>query len=252
MEVAVIGGTGMLGTPLVAELARRGHAVRVLSRGKTRIALPAAATHYRVDLTTDEGLEAALSGADALVDAASSRRQARAVLVDGTRKLAETAVGAGVRHHLLISIVGCDRAPMSYYRAKTAQEEALAASRAPWSTLRATQFHDLLAGWFAAAARLRLRLTGAARLQPVDVEVVAHRLADALEREPGGRLPDLAGPRIETLGELSAAFAAARGRRLVPVRLPAAGRLGRSLRDGVLCDQDAAAPGPSFAEWLRR
>lgn len=252
MQVAVVGGTGMLGSPLVAELGRRGHEVRVLSRGKADAQPPPGASHRRVDLARGEGLDAALEGVEALVDAANSRWQAQGVLVEGTGRLAAAAARAGVRHHLLISIVGCDRAPMSYYRAKAAQEQALATSAVPWSILRATQFHELIGQWLAAAARLRLRPTGAARLQPIDVEVVARRLADALEQGPGGRLPDLAGPRVETLGELSAAFATARERRLVPLRLPSLGGLGRALRDGVLCNESAATPGPSFAEWLGR
>jgi uncharacterized protein YbjT (DUF2867 family) len=252
MQVAVVGGTGTLGVPLVAELARRGHAVRVLSRNTPAAPLPGGAVHHPVDLRNGEGIEPALDGAEVLVDAASSRRQARAVMVDGTQRLLETGAHAEVRHHLLISIVGCDRASLSYYRVKTAQEEAVAAGRVPWSILRATQFHDLLAWAFTGAARLRLRPTGLMQLQPVDVALVAGRLADTVEAQPAGRLPDLAGPRVQTLGELSASFARSRGQRLLPLRVPSVGRAGRALRDGALCDEAAAAGGPSFEEWLAR
>lgn len=252
MRIAVVGGTGMLGTPLVGELVRRGHGVAVLSRTSPAGGLPAGAEHRRVDLRDEEGLETALSGCDALVDAANSRRQARAVLVEGTRRLSAAGARAGIRHHLLISIVGCDQVPIGYYRRKVEQEQALAAGQAPWSLLRATQFHPLLDGWFASAARLRLRPAGAALLQPIDVNVVAGRLADGLEEGPQGRLPDLAGPQIRPLGELTGAWARARDRRLVPLRLPSVGRAAQALRDGGLCDETAATPGPSFEEWLTR
>jgi uncharacterized protein YbjT (DUF2867 family) len=121
----------------------------------------------------------------------------------------------------------------------------------PWSLLRATQFHPLPAAIFAAAARRRIRLTGSARLQPIDPAVVARRLADAVHADPAGRLPDIAGPEVKTLGELSRAWQRADGRRLLAVRVPSIGKLGRALRDGGLCDTSAAAGGASFEEWLR-
>jgi uncharacterized protein YbjT (DUF2867 family) len=250
MQVAIVGGTGTLGAPLVAELARRGEDVRVLSR-RPGAALPANATHAAVDLLSGAGLAEALDGVEAMVDAANARRKAGEVLVEGTRRLLEAGAAAGVRHHLLISIVGCDRVPLGYYRVKTAQEEAVRGGPLPWTLLRATQFHPLLAGAFAGAARWRLRPTGAARLQPIDVGVVASRLADAAQAEPAGRLPDVGGPEVRTLGELSGVWQEAEGRRLAPLRVPSLGKLGRALGDGGLCDASAAVPGPSFEEWLR-
>lgn len=250
MRIAVVGGTGMLGTPLVEELARRGHEVRVLSRTPPARALPAAAEHRPVDLLSGEGLETALAGAEALLDAASSRSRPRRVLVDGSRRTAAAGAAAGIRHHLLISIVGCDQVPFRYYRRKAEQERVLEASEAPWSILRATQFHPLLDQLFTAAGRLGLRPAGAAPLQPIDVDIVASRLADALEAAPAGRLPDLAGPEVREVGELSAAWAQARGRRLAPAPLPSLGGAMSALKRGGLCDERAAAPGPSFEEWL--
>jgi uncharacterized protein YbjT (DUF2867 family) len=249
IRVAVVGGTGMLGTALVAELLGRRDEVRVLSRGPAP-QLPPGATHHRADLATGEGLAEGLTGVEAVVDAANTRRHARAVLVDGTRRLTAAGARAGVRHHLIASIVGCDRVPMGYYRVKAAQEQALAAGPVPWTVLRATQFHPLVAHELAAAARFRVRPTGSIALQPIDVSVVARRLADAVHAAPAGRLPDLAGPEVRTLGELSRIWQRADGRRLLPVRVPAFGRLGRALRDGGLCDPAAATPGPTFAEWL--
>jgi uncharacterized protein YbjT (DUF2867 family) len=250
MRVAVVGGTGTLGASLVAELVRRGEEVRGLSR-RPGTALPAGASHAAIDLASGEGLGEALAGSEVVVDAANARKRAGEVLVEGTKRLLEAEVAAGVRHHLLISIVGCDRVPMGYYRVKTAQEEVVAGGPLPWTLLRATQFHPLLAGVFEGAARWRLRLSGAARLQPIDVGVVAARLADAAQAEPAGRLPGLAGPEVKTLGELSRVWRRADGRRLAPRRGPSVGKLGRALRDGGLCDPSAAAPGPTFGEWLR-
>ena len=187
---------------------------------------------------------------DVLINAADTAPNRGAELVAITRRLLDAAEAAGVSHFVGVSIVGCDRVPMPYYKAKVEQERTIAAGRVPWSLLRATQFHDLLAWAFGAAARWRVMPTGKSRLQPVDVRVVAARLAAAALAEPGARLPDLAGPEIRTLGELARAWRASDGRRLLPLRIPAVGRIGRPVGEGALCDPGADGGGPSFEQWL--
>jgi uncharacterized protein YbjT (DUF2867 family) len=249
MTVAVVGGTGTLGSLVVAELLGRGERVAVLSRRPDGV--PAGAEHRRVDLTTGEGLDLALDGVSAVVDAANSQKGAKATLVEGTRRLAAAGARAGVANHVTISIVGCDRLKMSYYDAKVAQEQALEAGEVPWTILRATQFHQLLDTAFAAAARFGVRPTGIGKVQPIDPTIVAARLADAALAAPAGRLPDLAGPRVQTLSELSGAWATARGKRRLHLRIPAWGTMGKGLTAGAICDERAAVPGEDFEEWLR-
>jgi uncharacterized protein YbjT (DUF2867 family) len=247
--VAVVGGTGTLGTLVVSDLLAKGATVRVLSRNATNV--PAGAEHRRVDLTSGEGLAQALAGADTVVDAANSTKAAEDVLVTGTRRLLEAEAAAGVTHHVAISIIGIDQVPMSYYRAKLAQEQAIESGPLPYSLLRASQFPQLLDSAFAAAARFGVRPTGAAKVQPIDPAVVAARLADAALADPAGRLPDIAGPKVQTLSELSRAWAAARGKHRLPLRVPAWGKMGKALAAGALCDPAAATPGEDFEEWLR-
>ncbi len=249
MKVAVVGGTGVLGAPLVAALAGGEGEVLALSRRPGR-ELPPGATHRAVDLTTGEGLAAALASVDVVVDASNTPPNKGDVLLAGTRTLLGAAAEAEARHFVGISIVGCDRVPTSYYKAKVEQEEAIAASPVPWSLLRATQFHDLLAWAFGAAARGRVLPTGAACLQPIDPVVVAARLAVAARGEPAGRLPDIGGPEPTTLGELARAWRRAEGRRLLPLRVPMLGKIGRPVGEGALCAPDAAAGGPTFERWL--
>jgi len=249
MKVGVAGGTGTLGAPLVAALAGSGNEVVALSRNAPA-ELPTGATHREIDLAGGEGPAEALNGVEVLVDAANTSPSKGNELVAITRRLLDAAAEAGVRHFVGVSIVGCDRVPTPYYKAKVAQEEAIAASPVPWSLLRASQFHDLLDRAFGAAARRRLLPTGASRLQPVDVRVVAARLAEAAQAEPSGRLPDVAGPEIRTLGELARAWRAADGRRLLPLRIPTVGRIGRPVGEAALCDPAAAAGGPTFEQWL--
>jgi uncharacterized protein YbjT (DUF2867 family) len=249
MTVAVVGGTGTLGALVVAELAARGATVRALSRNASGV--PTGVEHRRCDLTSGEGLAEALAGADAVIDAANSTKAAEETLVAGTRRLLEAGAVAGVGHHLAISIVGIDRISMSYYRTKLAQERAIESGPLPWTILRATQFHQLLDAGFGSLARFGIRPTGTAKLQPIEPSHVAALLADAALAAPAGRLPDLGGPRVQTLGELTRAWASTRGKRRLPVRVPAWGKVGKGLAAGALCIPDATGPGEGFEEWLR-
>lgn len=250
MKVAVVGGTGVLGKPLVATLAARGDEVLALSRKPGRT-MPEGVSHQRVDLTTGDGLAEALAGVEVVVDASnSSPRDAAPVLVEGTKRLLRGGEAAGVRHHVGVSIVGCDRVPMPYYKVKVEQEEAIAAGEVPWSLLRATQFHTLVAWFFSQAARWRILPTGKARLQPIDPAVVAQHLADATHADPAGRLPDVGGPEIHTLAELAGTWRATNDGRLLPLRIPTVGKIGRPIGEAALCDPGAAAGGPTFEQWL--
>ena len=250
MKVAVVGGTGVLGKPLVAELAARGDEVLALSRTAPRKLLDGA-SHRRIDLTTGEGLAEALVGVEVVVDASNSStpRRAAPVMVEGTKRLLRAGAEAGARHYVGVSIVGCDRVPMAYYKVKIEQEAAIAAGAIPWSLLRATQFHTLIDHLFKQDARFGVVRSGSARFQPVDPPLVAERMAAAAHADPAGLLPDVAGPEVLTLSELAKAWREA-GHRALPLRFPMIGPIGRPLREGALCNPDAAAGGRSFEQWL--
>ncbi|MDO9407156.1 SDR family oxidoreductase [Patulibacter sp.] len=251
MRTAVIGGTGSLGRLVVDQLVRRGDEVRVLSR--TPPALPVAgAEHHPVDLRTGSGLDAALDGVEVVVDAANGQQDPGELLVGGTGRTLEAGAAAGVAHHVLISIVGCDVVPLAYYRAKAEQERLVAAASVPSTVLRATQFHPLLAGLFERAARLGVRPRAAVPLQLLDPAVAAVHLADAAHAGPAGRLPDLAGPRRQSVAELADTWSRATGRGRIPVRVPLPGQTGRAVRSGALCAATVGDEGPDFRAWLAR
>ena len=253
MLVAVIGGTGELGSLVVAELAARGDVVRAVSRRPpVDGTLPTGVEHARADVASGDGLRAALEGAEAVVDASNDRRRARDVLVDGTLRLTAAGAEARVRHHVGISIVGCDRVPHPYYQAKVAQEAALADATVPWSLLRATQFHALVAEAFAVTARFRVLPKVRVPLQPIDTAVVARRVAALVHAEPAGRTADVAGPQVETLDALAETWSAHARRRLLPLRLPRAalGKGARQMAQGELTSAAATTDGPTFDQWL--
>jgi uncharacterized protein YbjT (DUF2867 family) len=243
MRIAVVGGTGTLGRHIVTNLVQREHEVRVLSRSSP---------DFPVDLVSGSGLDKALDGCAAVVDAsnASSPKRAAQVLVEGTRRLLTAGQHAGVSHHVCISIVGCERVPMGYYRVKTEQEQAIERGPVPFSIVRATQFHELAAAALAAAGKYRVLPVPRMRLQTVAAAEVATVVADVTEGEPRGRV-QVAGPEIATARELARTWRAVTGRAALMLPLPVPGRIGRALRDGALTADDADVLGTiTFANWL--
>lgn len=244
MRIAIAGGTGTLGRQTVEQLRARGHEVRVLSRR---------AEHYPVDLTTGAGLEAALEGVDAVVDASNNAnaKKARPLLVDGTRRLTAAEQAADVRHHVAISIVGIEKVPMGYYQVKIDQEKAVEQGGVPWSIVRATQFHDFAVALFGQAAKAGVLPLLRVPLQTVATADVAAAVADVVEGEPLSVRIEVAGPEVLEASELARLWKRASGSRALPVRVPVPGKMGRALRAGGLTAERADVLGKiTFAEWL--
>jgi uncharacterized protein YbjT (DUF2867 family) len=217
MRIAIVGGKGTLGRHVTAELAGRGHEVRVLSRSG----------EFRVDLTTGEGLPAALEGCAVVVDASNATKGAAQVLVDGSRRLLAAEAAAGVTHHVCISIVGCDLVPMGYYKVKTSQEHVVEQGQVPWSIVRATQFHELAATALEAAGRFRVLPVPAMKLQTVAAAEVAAAVADVAEGAARGRV-EVAGPEVQTAAELARTWRQVTDRKAVLLPVPVPGTLGRT------------------------
>ena len=246
MRIAVVGATGQIGRPLVEELGKRGHEVRALSRKSAE---------FPVDLATGAGLEAALDGCAAVVNATNDPGgkpgPARALLVDGQQRLIEAAEKAGVKNHVCLSIVGIEQVPMGYYEVKVEQEQALRGSGTAATIVRATQFHSLLAYMFESAARFRVIPGGSARLQPVDPRQVAEVVAGIAEGPPQEETITVAGPEVLELGTLARTWREVTGRRGLIIRAPLPPKLGKPLRGGALTDAAPDHRGTvGFGEWL--
>ena len=238
--ILVTGGTGTLGRPTVARLRGAGHDVRVLSRRRG----PGLLTG---DLTTGEGLREAVIGVDTVLHLATSlgRRD-----VAQARNLVEAVRPAGVDHLAITSIVGVDRIPMPYYRAKLESERVVAESSIPYSVLRATQFFQLLDQIFSAQRFLPVVLAPSVPLQPIAVEDVAQRLAEIVKAPAAGRFPDIGGPEQQTAPDLARRWKGARGSRrpLVPVRLP--GKAFRAYAAGAALADGTPYGQKTFGEYL--
>src|SRR5215218_2535655 len=186
----VTGATGHLGTPTVRRLQAAGHDVRALSRRGG----PGLTTG---DLRTGAGIPEAVAGADTVLHLATGPRGKGDVEL--TRTLLGAAADAGVRHLVLISIVGIDDIPLPYYRDKLVVERLVRESGLPHTILRATQFHSLVQTLFTVQRPLPVVLAPAIRLQPIAVEDVADRLVELAGSVPAGRVADIGGPEQHAL-----------------------------------------------------
>lgn len=247
MKVLVTGGTGALGRVVVERLLDDGHDVTVASR-RTRPGAAAGPPDWAVvDWHTGTGLDAALSGVDAVVHCAYAYRGSYV-----ERRLVEAALSAGKPHVVYVSIVGVDRIPFFYYRAKLAAEHLLADSGLPWTVLRATQFHGLVRELFALGSRTPVLPVPDVRVQPIDVTDVAARLAELAGGEPAGYAGELGGPEVRTVPELARTYLRITGhsRPVVPIRLP--GKAFRAYRAGGNLTPGRALGTVTFEDYLRR
>src|SRR6266480_826528 len=187
MKIVVIGGSGLIGSKLVKNLRQLGHEV------------VAASPSSGVNSITGEGLTEALTGAQAVVDVTNAPSwEDNAVLEffeTSTRNVLAAEAKTGVGHHVALSIVGCDRLPVSgYLRAKVAQEKLIKASPIPYTIVRATQFFEFVGGIADSATDGQtVRLTSAL-FQPILSDDVAAALARIAVAKPLNGTVELAGP----------------------------------------------------------
>jgi len=139
MKVVVIGGSGLIGTKVVAKLRQQGHEVI------------AASPNTGINTITGEGLAEAMSNTDVVIDLANSPSfEDKAVMEffqTSGRNLLAAEINAGVKHHVALSIVGVDiMQNIGYMRAKIAQEDLIKKSGVPYTIIRSTQFLEFLAG----------------------------------------------------------------------------------------------------------
>jgi uncharacterized protein YbjT (DUF2867 family) len=257
--ILVTGGTGTLGSHVVARLRGAGRAVRVLSRhsheaekGDTE-----GIEFVTGDLATGAGIDAAVDGAEIIVHCAGGAKGDE----DKALNLVRAASRAGgIQHLVYISVVGADKVPVvsgvdramfGYFASKLAAEHVVANSGLPWTTLRATQFYDLIL----LVARQMVKLPvipvpSGTRFQPVDADEVAAQLAKLALGAPIGLALDIAGPKVYRADELLREYLRASHKRrpIMPVWLP--GKAARAVRSGVILSPDRAIGCRTWEEFL--
>ncbi|MEV5689640.1 SDR family oxidoreductase [Micromonospora globbae] len=244
MKIAVIGGTGLIGSQVVRLLNGSGHEATPHSPSTG------------VDLLTGQGVPEALTGADVVVNLTNSPTfdEASPAYFRTTMDTMLTAAAqAGVGHAVILSIVGVDQVPdLAYYRAKVLQEDILKAGPVPYSIVRATQFFefvDAVLSWTADENTVRLPAT---RVQPMASADVARAVADVSVGAPLRGIRNVAGPEVFPLDELGRITLAARGDRRTVVTDDSAGMFAAAPRDALVAPADAVIAGTSYREWLAR
>ena len=244
MKIIVIGGTGLIGSKVVAKLSQKGHQAL------------AAAPSAGVDTITGKGLDEALTGADVVVDLANSPSFEAGPALEffqaAGRNITAAEAKAGVRHHVALSVVGTERLQDSgYMRAKLAQESLIKASPIPYTLLRATQFFEFIRGIAQEATQGDTVRPSTARFQPMAAQDVAAAVAEAALAAPANRTLEVAGPEAFRIAELVGRVLAhdKDPRRVIPDP--------EALYFGIRADDNSLMPGPdarlgttSFEWWL--
>ncbi|HEX5595942.1 MAG TPA: NAD(P)H-binding protein [Micromonosporaceae bacterium] len=244
-KFAVAGATGRLGRHVVDVLAERGHQVVPMSRATG------------VDIITGEGLAEALTGVEAIIDVASwhssEQEAATEFFRTSARNLHEAGQKAGVAQIAMASIIGVDKATAGFVAAKKVHEELLLSGPIPVRILRAAQFHefvDQLLDW----QQGDVAYIPALPTQLVACRTVAETLVDlALDPDapaPGRPIPEVAGPRKETMSEAAQLLGARRGIKVVGVDGSGMPDAEIAASGGFLPSPHAKLAGPTFQEWL--
>lgn len=225
--VLILGGSGFIGSHLIAKLSETGHRViattRRFERAKHLAVLPAVDDVVEADIHDDATLDRLMLGMDAVINLVGilhSRPAAPGepygpdfarVHVDLPRRIVAACAANGVRRYLHMSALGADpAAPSMYLRSKAAGEAAAFSNPAVGATVFRPSIvfgeDDRFLNLFASMQRFLplILLPGAeARFQPVHVLDVVQAFVNALENDRTiGHRYELAGPQVYTLREL--------------------------------------------------
>ncbi len=246
MKIVVIGGTGLIGSKVVALLRQRGQEVL------------AASPNSGVNTLTGEGLPEALAGAQVVVDLANSPSFEDAAVMkffqtSGRNLLAAEVAAGGIRHHVALSIVGTDRSDNGYFRAKVAQEKLIEASGIPYTIVRATQFLEFLGAIAASSADGNMVRVSPGLFQPIAADDVAANVADVALKPPRSGIVEIAGPERAPFNEIVARYLKAVGDPREVVSDPEARYFGGQVEEFSLVPLGEARLGRiALDEWLRR
>ena len=243
MKIAVIGGTGLIGSQVVKDLNAAGHEAVPHSQSTG------------VDIISGQGLDKAVAGADVVVNLTNSPtfdEASPAFFQTSMDNLLAAAHKGGVGHFVILSIVGTDQVPeLDYYRAKALQENILAAGPIPYSIVRATQFMDFMdavLSWTADGDTVRLPATP---IQPIASKDVAGAVAEVAVGAPLNGIRNIAGPEIFPLDELGRITLSHKGDHRAVVTDPTAGMFA-AVKGDVLTDKNAHLAPTRYTDWLSR
>ncbi|MGY5125172.1 SDR family oxidoreductase [Streptomyces nigrescens] len=242
MKIAVIGGTGLIGSQVVKKLNAAGHEAVPHSQSTG------------VDVITGQGVEEAVAGADGVVNLTNSPTfddASPAFFQTSMDNLLAAAHKGGVGHFVILSIVGADQVPdLAYYRAKVLQEDILKAGPIPYSIVHATQFMEFIGAvmsWTTEGDTVRLPTTP---LQPIAAQDVSDTVAEVAAGTPLNGTLDVGGPDVHPLDELGRITLNARPDGRTVVTDDTAGMFAAVDGDVLTTKGDARIAPTHYTDWL--
>lgn len=245
MKIVVVGGSGLIGSKVVAKLRVEGHEA------------VAASPKSGVNTLTREGLAEVMSNAAVVVDVSNSPSWEDAAVMKffttSTQNLLTCESAAGVGHHVALSIVGTERLPNGYFRAKVAQEKLIKESSIPYSIVQATQFFEFLGGIADEATRDNVVHIAPVLFQPIAADDVADAVAKVAVGAPLNGTIEIAGPERGRFDALIRQALRARNDPREVVADPHARYYGAEPGERVLVPDDGARLGEiRLEDWLKR
>jgi uncharacterized protein YbjT (DUF2867 family) len=228
MKIAVIGGTGLIGSQVVKFLNASGHEAvpHSLSTG--------------LDLLSGRGLPEALNEATVVVNLTNSPTFDDASLAFFQNTMV-----------VILSIVGADEVPgLVYYRAKVLQEDILKAGPVPYSIVRATQFFEFIDAALSETADENTVRLPPTLVQPIASADVAQEVAEVSVGHPLRGTRNIAGPDVFALDELGRITLAAHGDHRHVVTDNGAGMFAAASGDALIAKDGAVLAKTTYREWL--
>ena len=243
MKLTVIGGTGLIGSQVVQKLTAAGQE-----------AVPAAPS-TGVDVISGKGLDQALEGAEVEINLANSPTFDEASLGffrASMNNLLAAGERAGVRHQVILSIVGVDQVPeLDYYRAKTLQEDLLRQGPTPYSIVRATQFFEFMTAVLSLTSDDTTVRLPATRIQPIASADVADAVVEVSTGAPLEGILNVAGPDVFPLDEIGRISLAAQQDNRTIITDDQAGMFAGVTGDVLTAGPDAHLAPTHYQDWIR-
>jgi uncharacterized protein YbjT (DUF2867 family) len=245
MKIVVIGGSGLIGSKVVQKLGALGHQA------------VAASPDSGVNTLTGQGLAEVLKGAEVVVDVSNSPSYEDKAVMEffqkSTVNLQKYEVAAGVRHHVVLSVVGTEHLLESgYIRAKLAQEKLVKESSIPYSIVHATQFFEFFKGIADGATVENIVHVPPVLFQPIAAADVANAVARVAVGSPLNGTIEIGGPEQFRFDDFIRKGLRAINDPREVIADPHARYFGAQVSERTLVPGDGAQLGEiHFAEWLK-
>ncbi len=244
MKTVIIGATGLIGSQVKANLEKDNQVI-------------AASPSTGVNTLTGEGLDAALEGADVVIDVSNSPsfedKPVMEFFSTSTNNIVAAARKAGVKHYIILSIVGTkDLQGSGYMRAKLVQEDLVRNSGIPYTIVEATQFFEFAPGIIYMSTtpdgKIVLPKTN---IQPIASADVARIIADRAVSAPANGTIEIAGPQKWSMQEWISDYAKKTGNTAEITSSDEATYSGATVTENSIVPNGVFQSGKTFfAEWF--